>query len=239
MTNSPETQVLIAGGGPAGADRWPCCSPTMAYRPCSSSHDGMPSPHPRARGRAQPGRWRSCATLAAGRATCAPKRWRSGQACDVASNPGQPARTRPAARFVQWPMTSPMRGTGHRPGLLRADPAPARGGVTGTRCWPRAGTRSGAARSRPTVIAPGSPRTVSRRRSSTRTEPSGPPEIIARYLVAADGVRSPIRERLGITFDGVADLGRQRGIGFRADLSRWTGRRRRRRDVCHRRDRPG
>ena len=48
-------------------------------------------------------------------------------------------------------------------------------------------------------------------------------EIKACYLVAADGVRSPIRERLGITFDGVADLGRQRGIGFRADLSRWTG----------------
>ncbi len=53
------------------------------------------------------------------------------------------------------------------------------------------------------------------RRSTTKIE--------ARYLVAADGVRSPIRERLGITFDGVADLGRQRGIGFRADLSPWAG----------------
>ena len=61
--------------------------------------------------------------------------------------------------------------------------------------------------------------------SATIVDPdrTSPTEIIARYLVAADGVRSPIRERLGITFDGVADLGRQRSIGFRADLSCWTG----------------
>ena len=43
-----------------------------------------------------------------------------------------------------------------------------------------------------------------------------PTTVRARYLLGADGVRSAVRERLGITFDGAADLGRQRGVAFRA-----------------------
>lgn len=50
-----------------------------------------------------------------------------------------------------------------------------------------------------------------------------PTTVRAHYLLGADGVRSAVREGLGITFDGAADLGRQRGIAFRADLTRWTG----------------
>jgi 2-polyprenyl-6-methoxyphenol hydroxylase-like FAD-dependent oxidoreductase len=50
-----------------------------------------------------------------------------------------------------------------------------------------------------------------------------PTTVRARYLLGADGVRSVVRERLGITFHGAADLGRQRGVAFRADLTRWTG----------------
>jgi putative polyketide hydroxylase len=41
-------------------------------------------------------------------------------------------------------------------------------------------------------------------------------------MVAADGARSGIRKRLGIGMDGAADLGSQRMIAFRADLTRWT-----------------
>ena len=47
--------------------------------------------------------------------------------------------------------------------------------------------------------------------------------VCARYLVAADGARSGTRQRLGIGMDGPADLGRQRAVYFRADLSAWTG----------------
>jgi 2-polyprenyl-6-methoxyphenol hydroxylase-like FAD-dependent oxidoreductase len=47
--------------------------------------------------------------------------------------------------------------------------------------------------------------------------------VQARYVLAADGARSPIRERLGIAMDGEADLGRQRMVAFRADLTPWTG----------------
>jgi putative polyketide hydroxylase len=47
--------------------------------------------------------------------------------------------------------------------------------------------------------------------------------IHARYVLAADGARSPIREQLGIGLDGEADLGRQRMVAFRADLTPWTG----------------
>jgi putative polyketide hydroxylase len=47
--------------------------------------------------------------------------------------------------------------------------------------------------------------------------------IRARWLIAADGARSSIRDHLGIRMDGPADLGRQRMIAFRADLSGYTG----------------
>lgn len=45
----------------------------------------------------------------------------------------------------------------------------------------------------------------------------------ARYLVAADGHRSGVRDALGIPLLGDADLGTRRGIAFRADLTPWTG----------------
>lgn len=48
--------------------------------------------------------------------------------------------------------------------------------------------------------------------------------VRARYVIAADGARSPIRQRLGIGMDGPDDLGSQQTIAFRADLTAWTGR---------------
>ncbi len=44
--------------------------------------------------------------------------------------------------------------------------------------------------------------------------------VRARYLVAADGHRSPIREALGIGTHGSGDLGRSSGVMFDADLGR-------------------
>ncbi|HET9650244.1 MAG TPA: FAD-dependent monooxygenase [Microlunatus sp.] len=53
---------------------------------------------------------------------------------------------------------------------------------------------------------------------SGRTE-----RVSARYLVGADGWRSRVRERLGISLDGPGDLGSARALTFRADLRPWTG----------------
>ena len=51
----------------------------------------------------------------------------------------------------------------------------------------------------------------------------GSPETLrARYVVAADGPRSPAREGLGVGVDGPGYLGSQLGIYFHADLSAWT-----------------
>ncbi|MFC4998047.1 FAD-dependent monooxygenase [Dactylosporangium cerinum] len=47
--------------------------------------------------------------------------------------------------------------------------------------------------------------------------------VRARWMIAADGARSGIRQRLGIAMDGPDDLGRQEMIAFRADLTGWTG----------------
>jgi 2-polyprenyl-6-methoxyphenol hydroxylase-like FAD-dependent oxidoreductase len=48
-------------------------------------------------------------------------------------------------------------------------------------------------------------------------------EAHARYVIAADGARSPIRRRLGIEMDGSHDMGSQYMVAFRSDLTRWTG----------------
>jgi putative polyketide hydroxylase len=48
--------------------------------------------------------------------------------------------------------------------------------------------------------------------------------VEARYLIAADGVRSGVRSRLGIPMDGEPDLGTRTWIAFRADLSPYVGR---------------
>jgi 2-polyprenyl-6-methoxyphenol hydroxylase-like FAD-dependent oxidoreductase len=48
-------------------------------------------------------------------------------------------------------------------------------------------------------------------------------QVAARYVVAADGSRSPIRTQLGISMNGDADLGSQRMVSFRADLQSYTG----------------
>jgi len=50
-------------------------------------------------------------------------------------------------------------------------------------------------------------------------------EVRARFVIAADGANSGIRQQLGIGQVGPADLGAQRALHFRADLSAWTGRR--------------
>lgn len=47
--------------------------------------------------------------------------------------------------------------------------------------------------------------------------------VRARWLIAADGAHSSIRRHLGIPMDGPDDLGRQRMIAFRADLTAHTG----------------
>jgi putative polyketide hydroxylase len=52
---------------------------------------------------------------------------------------------------------------------------------------------------------------------------SGGRTIRSRFLIAADGARSLVRSRLGIPMTGRADLGRQRTVHFRADLSPWLG----------------
>ncbi len=48
--------------------------------------------------------------------------------------------------------------------------------------------------------------------------------VEARYLIAADGVHSGVRSRLGIPMDGEPDLGTRTWIAFRADLSPYVGR---------------
>jgi 2-polyprenyl-6-methoxyphenol hydroxylase-like FAD-dependent oxidoreductase len=48
--------------------------------------------------------------------------------------------------------------------------------------------------------------------------------VDARYLIAADGVHSAIRGRLGIPMDGEPDLGARTWIAFRADLTGYVGR---------------
>ncbi|GAA1960799.1 FAD-dependent oxidoreductase [Kitasatospora viridis] len=54
--------------------------------------------------------------------------------------------------------------------------------------------------------------------------PDGRREVRADYLVAADGVRSPVRSALGIPMSGVGAIGYPNvNILFRADLSRYTG----------------
>jgi putative polyketide hydroxylase len=47
--------------------------------------------------------------------------------------------------------------------------------------------------------------------------------VKARYVLAADGARSVVREAAGLTLVGPSDLGAQRAVAFRADLTRWTG----------------
>lgn len=47
--------------------------------------------------------------------------------------------------------------------------------------------------------------------------------IAARFVVAADGSHSQLRDSLGIGSDAVADFEPQRSVHFRADLSRWVG----------------
>lgn len=48
-------------------------------------------------------------------------------------------------------------------------------------------------------------------------------QVSARWLIAADGAHSHVRDRLGIALRGPDDLGRQQMIAFRADLTAHTG----------------
>lgn len=55
-------------------------------------------------------------------------------------------------------------------------------------------------------------------RVSLRDRESGESgELTARYVIAADGAKSPIRERLGITSEGPGDLGHYLNVYFRAN----------------------
>jgi 2-polyprenyl-6-methoxyphenol hydroxylase-like FAD-dependent oxidoreductase len=48
-------------------------------------------------------------------------------------------------------------------------------------------------------------------------------EVRARWMIAADGARSGVRQQLGIAMNGPDDLGQQTMIAFRADLGSRTG----------------
>jgi hypothetical protein len=48
-------------------------------------------------------------------------------------------------------------------------------------------------------------------------------DVRARWMIAADGARSGVRQHLGIAMNGPDDLGQQTMIAFRADLSALTG----------------
>jgi 2-polyprenyl-6-methoxyphenol hydroxylase-like FAD-dependent oxidoreductase len=47
--------------------------------------------------------------------------------------------------------------------------------------------------------------------------------VRARWMIAADGARSGVREQLGVAMNGPHDMGQQTMIAFRADLTRLTG----------------
>ncbi|MCW5745791.1 MAG: FAD-dependent monooxygenase [Alphaproteobacteria bacterium] len=71
-------------------------------------------------------------------------------------------------------------------------------------------------------------------REVTGLEPSGDPVVVhwrdadgrqgqttARYVIAADGVRSPVRHMLDVPMGGLGRMGHQIGVHFEADLWRW------------------
>jgi 2-polyprenyl-6-methoxyphenol hydroxylase-like FAD-dependent oxidoreductase len=85
------------------------------------------------------------------------------------------------------------------------------------RGWDIAQVRTGVELETLDVTAEGALAGLRERSSGERSQ------VRARYVIAADGARSPIRERLGITLTGAEDLGAQRMIAFRADLTSWAG----------------
>src|SRR6267142_4933254 len=59
----------------------------------------------------------------------------------------------------------------------------------------------------------------------TLSAPGGETRVRARYLIAADGARSRVRETLGIAMHGTPDLYRSINILLNADLTPWTAHR--------------
>ena len=57
--------------------------------------------------------------------------------------------------------------------------------------------------------------------TATIREADGEREVRARYLIAADGARSPVRRALGVAMQGVSQLYRSVNVLMNADLTKW------------------
>src|SRR5688572_14953275 len=57
--------------------------------------------------------------------------------------------------------------------------------------------------------------------TATVRDAGGEKEIRARYLIAADGARSPVRRALGVAMHGVPELYRSVNLLLNADLTKW------------------
>ena len=201
-----EVDVLIVGGGPAGLTASLLLS-GHGVRSLLVERRALPSPHPRARGvhaRAME-ILRGCGVEEAVRERVVPTEpgaeWRA--------HLGAPALREQVTGGPTLAEVSPCEGAAVAQDafeeVLRAHAA-ARPSAT---CW------FGAELDGIDVDLDGVTATI---RVDGQLRP-----VRARYLVAADGVHSGVRERLGIALDGPSDMGSHRSIAFRADLRRWTG----------------
>ena len=208
MTKSEDTTVLIAGGGPAGLTAALLLA-QHGVRSVLVEPREAPSPHARARGV-------------------------HARAMEILRGLGLEddlrRRALPIRSGVEWrsTLTGPVERELSLPSAVGHDISPCEGLAMAQDVF-EAVLRSHVQRAEPVqtrwgsaltdfeVVDDGAEATMTDQRTGTTTT------IRARYFLAADGVRSTVRKGLGITFDGPEDLGRQRGIAFRADLTRWTG----------------
>jgi 2-polyprenyl-6-methoxyphenol hydroxylase-like FAD-dependent oxidoreductase len=205
---SDEVPVLIVGGGPAGLTASLLLSQHGVESLLVDKRTGG-SPLPRARGvhaRAME-ILRVCGAEPALRAV------------ELPITPGAEWRTRLAGRPVRedvpsaatMPDTSPCEGLSVAQDVFEA--------VLGeyARGYASARSREGTVLEDFEVSQAGVTAALLDRATGQRSQ------VRARWMIAADGARSGIRERLGIAMNGPDDLGRQRMVAFRADLTAYTG----------------